>query len=191
MTQPQRTPMTPAEFLAWEAQQDTKWEFDGTRPVAMNGVSIAHSIIQTNLSAALAGRLRGSACRVFGPSLKVRIGPKYRYPDLFVSCSREPSGAYVVTEPVVIFEILSDSTARTDRTTKFIEYRSLPSLQRYVMLEQDEALATVIGRIETGWSIETLDSAGTISLPEIGAEVPMSEIYEGLDLPPPPGKDAS
>lgn len=190
MSQPQRTPMTPAEFLDWEAKQETRWEFDGLRPVAMNGVSVAHSVIQTNLSAALANCLRGSTCRVFGPSLKVEIGPKYRYPDIFASCSREPSGACIITQPVVIFEILSDSTARTDRTIKLIEYRSLPSLQRYVMLEQDQALATVVGRTDTGWSLEILDSAGIIRMPEIGAEVPVAEIYESLDLPPLPDEDA-
>ena len=116
MGQSQRMPMTPDEFLAWEAKQETRWEFDGVRPVAMNGVSVAHSIVQTNLTAAVATRLRGSRCRAFGPSLKVEIGRTYRYPDLLVSCSQEPSGAYIVTEPLVIFEILSQSTARTDKT---------------------------------------------------------------------------
>ena len=189
MSQPQRTPMTPAEFLDWEAQQDAKWEFDGLRPVAMNGVSVAHSRIQSRLALALGNRLRGTPCEMHMSSLKVQIGRKYRYPDLFVSCSPDPSGAQVVNEPVVIFEILSDSTAETDKTTKLVEYLSIPSLQHYVLLEQNQVLATVIGRTGTGWSLEALTRNGTINLPEIGAEVPVAEIYEGLDLPPLPDED--
>lgn len=178
--------MTPVEFLAWEAKQELRWEFDGTSPVAMNGVSVAHSVVQTNLTTAVATRLRGTQCRAFGPSLKVEVGRKYRYPDLLVSCSREPSGAYIVTEPLVIFEILSQSTARTDKTIKLVEYRSIPSLRRYVMLEQDQPLVTVIGRIETGWSIELLDRSGMLAMPEIGVDVPVAEIYEGMEFEPLP-----
>lgn len=152
----------------------------------MNGVSVAHSRILSRLALALGTRLRGTPCEVHTSSLKVEIGQKYRYPDLFVSCSREPSGAYIVTEPVVIFEILSDSTARVDRTVKLVEYCSIPSLRRYVMLEQDQALLTVVGRTSTGWSIEVLDRAGTLLLPELGIEVPVADVYEGLEFEPLP-----
>ncbi len=178
--------MTPAEFLTWEAEQDRKWEFDGLQPVAMNGVTIAHSVIQGNLNAGLHNRLRGTRCRAYGPDLKVETGPGYRYPDAFVSCAPAPPGASIAAAPVVIFEVLSDSTARTDRTKKLMEYRALPSVQRYVMLEQDQVLATVITRVETGWSLETLDAAGMLSMPEIGVEIAMTELYEGLELPPLP-----
>lgn len=74
MGQSHHAPMTPAEFLAWEAKQDVKREFDGLRPVAMNRVSVADTIVQTNLYVAFGNRLRGFACRVLGPSLKVEIG---------------------------------------------------------------------------------------------------------------------
>ena len=86
----------------------------------------------------------------------------------------------------MIFEILSQSTARTDKTIKLVEYRSIPSLRRYVMLEQDQPLVTVIGRIETGWSIELLDRSGMLAMPEIGVDVPVAEIYEGMEFEPLP-----
>lgn len=186
VSQAQQTAMTPDEFLAWEAGQDVRWEFDGTRPVAMNGVSVAHSRILSRLALALGSRLRGTPCETHMSSLKVGIGPKYRYPDLFVSCSQDLGSLHVVTEPVVIFEILSGSTARTDRTLKLVEYRSIPALQRYVMLEQDQPLATVIGRTATGWSLEVLGRDGTLAMPEIGVEVPMAELYEGMEFEPLP-----
>ncbi len=184
MSQLQHKPMTAAEFLAWEAKQELKWEFDGYQTVAMNGVTVAHSIIQGNLTTMLNTRLRGKPCRPYGPDLKVEIGSKYRYPDAFVSCTRVAPDATIAAEPVVIFEILSESTAKADRTTKLVEYQSLPSVQHYILLEQDQALATVITRVGTDWNIKLVNAAGALSMPEIDVEIPMAELYEGLDLTP-------
>lgn len=185
MSQLQRKSMTPAEFLDWETRQELKWEFDGFQPVAMVGGTVAHSVILGNLITTLNIRLRGKQCRPYGPDLKIEIGSKYRYPDAFVSCTPATFGATFAADPVVIFEILSESTAQTDRTTKLMEYRSLPSVQRYVMLEQNQAVATVITRSETGWSLEVLDAAETLAMPEIGVEIPMAELYDGVELTPP------
>ncbi len=182
MSQLQYKPMTAAEFLAWEAKQELKWEFDGFQPVAMTGGTDVHAAIQGNLLTALNIRLRGQRCYPRGPDMKVKIGSKYRYPDAFVSCTRVAPGATVAAEPVVIFEVLLEGTARTDRTTKLVEYQSLPSVQRYILLEQDQALATVIKRIETGWSIEALDASGNLSMPEVEIEIAMAELYGGLDF---------
>ncbi len=184
MSQMLRKVMTPEEFLVWEAKQELKWEFDGFEPVAMVGVTLGHSTIQGNIITALNSRLRGKPCRPYGPEVKVEISPKYRYPDAFVSCTPLPRNATVVADPVVVFEVLSESTARTDKTTKLTEYCSLPSVQRYVMLEQDQVFATVVSRTAAGWGLETLGADGVLAMPEIGVEVPMAELYEGLDLAP-------
>ncbi len=184
MSQLQHMPMTPAEFLAWEAKQELKWEFDGFQPIAMTGSTDAHAAIQGNLITALTIQLRGKPCYPRGLDIKVEIGSKYRYPDAFVSCTPVARGATIAADPVVIFEVLSESTASTDRTTKLMEYRSLPSLQHYVLLEQVAPLATVITRSDTGWSIEVLDANGTLSMPEIDVEITMAELYEGLELTP-------
>ena len=186
MSQAQHKPMTADEFLAWEARQDGKWEFDGFQPVAITGGTDAHSAIGGNLITALNNRLRGKPCRPRGPDMKVQIGPRYRYPDALVSCTPVPPGAAVAAEPVVIFEVLSDSTGREDRTTKLVEYQSLPSVRHYVMLEQDQAVATVITRTSAGWSLQVHDIRGRIDLPEIGIGLPIAELYDGLDLDPVP-----
>ena len=182
MSQLQYKAMTPEEFLAWETKQELRWEFDGFQPVAMTGGTDAHAAIQGNIVTALTLRLRGKPCYARGPDMRVRIGSKYRYPDAFVSCTPVSRNSIVAADPVVIFEVLSESTARTDRTTKLLEYRSLPSVQRYVMLEQEQAVATVITRSKTGWSLEVLDAQGTLVMPEIGVEVAMADLYDGLDL---------
>lgn len=184
MRQVQHKPMTAAEFLAWEAQQDFKWEFDGFQPVAMTGGTDAHAAIQGNVLTALNNRLRGKPCYARNSEVKIEIGSKYRYSDAFVSCTRVAPSATVAAEPVVIFEVLSESTATTDRTTKLMEYQSLPSVKRYILLEQDQAVATVITRGRTGWLIEMLDASGTLSMPEIDVEIPLAELYEGLELTP-------
>ena len=67
----------------------------------------------------------------------------------------------------MLFEILSDTTEHTDKTTKLIEYRAIPSMRRYVILEQDQVLATVVARTSTGWSLDMLRT-GILTLPEIG-----------------------
>ncbi len=184
MSQVLRKVMTPEEFLAWEATQELKWEFDGFEPVAMVGATLVHAAIQANIITALNNRLRGKPCRPYGSDVKLQIGPKYRYPDALVSCVPIIPGVTVAADPVVIFEVLSESTAKTDRTTKLMEYCSLLSVQRCVLLEQDQAFATVVTRTETGWSLVMLDANGTLAIPEIGVEIPISELYDGLDLTP-------
>ena len=73
MSQPRHEPMTPEQFLAWEARQDLKWEFDGFQPVAMTGGTFGHSRIQGNLIAALIARLRGRPCQPCGPDVRVQV----------------------------------------------------------------------------------------------------------------------
>ena len=150
MSQTQSRTMTSDEFLAWEADQELKWEFDGFQPVAMTGGTRAHAMVQANLLTALTNLLRGKPCRAYGSDLKIQIGPSYRYPDASVSCTPFPDSETVVAEPVVIFKVLSASTAGDDRTVKLAEYKSLPSVRRYVMLEQDRVFATVITQTDIG-----------------------------------------
>lgn len=178
-------PMTSAEFLAWEEQQELKWEFDGTRPVAMNGGTFAHSYVQGNIILVLRPKLRRSACEVCGPDVRVPTGQgRYRYPDAVVTCSPIILGMLEIVNPVVIFEVLSTSTSANDRTTKLSEYLLLPSLRHYVMLEQDRAFATVLTRTDTGWQLTPAGPEATIAMPEIGAELPLAELYDGLTFPP-------
>ncbi len=182
MSQTRSRPMTPDEFLAWEAGQELKWEFDGLQPVAMTGGTRAHAVVQANLLTALTNRLSGKPCHAYGSDLKIQTGPGYRYPDASVSCTPFSDSEMAVAEPVVIFEVLSASTAGDDRTTKLAEYKSLPSVRRYVMLEQDRIFATVITRTDTGWDHALAGPDGTLAMPEIGVELPMAELYNGLAL---------
>lgn len=179
-------PITLAEFLAWEDRQEFKHEFDGMRIVAMNGVTVAHSTIEANLAISIGGRLRGTPCRFYGSNLRTLTDRTSRYPDGVVTCTAGRNEDRATPMPVVVFEILSRSTAGTDRLTKNREYEAISSIQRYVMLEQDRIEATVFARAGTDWLGRILGDGDTLSMPEIGIEVPLAELYAGLTFSPDP-----
>ena len=178
-------PMTLDEFLVWEHGQEIRCEFDGFAPVAMTGGTWEHSAIERNLLFSLTGRLRGKPCQPYTSNLKIVAAGSIRYPDAFVSCTPLPVGTLVVTDPVVIFEVLSPSTASTDIGAKNQEYRDTPSVQRYVMLAQDRRQATVFARSGGDWVGHIVSAGETLDMPEIGISVPLAELYEGVALPPP------
>jgi len=177
-----REPMTVQEFLAWEERQEPRWEFDGFHPVAMTGGTAAHETIGGNVLIALDSRLRGGRCRVFGPTLKIEVVGRIRYPDAFVVCAPVPPRETVVRDPIVVFEVLSESTSRTDRIEKLREYGATPSIQRYVILEQDAMAAMVFVRKGTDLVAETVTGSDTLTMPEIGLAVPLAEFYVGVEL---------
>lgn len=182
-----RKPMTLAEFLAWEGRQELRWEFNGHEPVAMNGGTAAHAAIGRNLIFALTGRLRGKPCQPYGSNLKIEVAGRIRYPDAFVVCTPVPPGSHVVRDPVVVFEILSPSTQRVDLMEKNAEYRATPSIKRYVILQQDCAAALSFIRRGEDWVTELEQGTDALlRLPEVGVDVPLAEIYEGV---PPLGPD--
>jgi Uma2 family endonuclease len=177
-----RQRMSLADFFAWEERQELRYEFNGFQVYAMVGVTRAHALIQRNLVTALTIRLRGKPCQAFGNELKIEVAGSIRYPDAFVVCTPGASNQTVVSDPVVVFEVLSESTARVDRVTKNAEYRATASVQRYVMLEQDSQAATVFAREDDRWVGSLLTGDAVLAMSEIGIEVPLAELYEGLDL---------
>ncbi len=180
-----RKPMSLDEFLQWEERQGLRYEFDGFQPMAMTGGTSEHSAIQRNLITALTVRLRGQPCQAFGSDLKILAAGSIRYPDAFVVCSPIPRGTTVIADPVVVFEILSPSTATTDHIVKNQEYRDTPSIQRYVMLEQDQQAATIFERAGDDWVGHVVSGDVRLAMPEIGIELPLAEIYEGVTFAEP------
>jgi Uma2 family endonuclease len=172
--------MTREAFLDWESRQELKYEFDGFQAVAMTGGTVAHAAVQCNLIGLLYNRMRGHRCQVFGSELKIQAWHGIRYPDAFVVCSPIPPGTLVVTDPVIVFEILSPSTTTVDHIDKNQEYRNTPSIQRYVILEQTTMAATVFRREGDDWAGHLQIGDTNLDLPEIGMTLPMTEIYEGV-----------
>ena len=176
-------PITLDEFVAWEERQELRYEYDGFVARAMTGGTLAHASIQANLIRVLGNALRGSPCRAYGSELKVRTDTSVRYPDALVTCSRGDPRSTFAPDPVVLFEIVSRSSAGIDLGVKNVEYQTLPSVKRYVVLRQSFAAADVFQRDDDGeWVNEFVSAEGVLAMPEIGVVIPLAEIYEGVEF---------
>ena len=149
----------------------------------MTGGSLNHSAIATLLAYAFNGKLRGP-CRFYRGDVKILVAGRVRYPDAAVTCSPINGASDILPDPVVVFEVLSPSTATVDRVTKNAEYEATASIQRYVMLEQTRIAATVFARDGGRWVGTLMRGNAILTMPEIGVELKLSDFYAGIELPP-------
>ncbi len=157
--------------------------------VAMAGASYEHNTIAANVLTALNVRLRGKGCRAVGSDQRVHVPATglFTYPDVTVVCGKpdfHPKDPDTLLNPRVIVEVLSGSTEAYDRGAKFAHYRSLPSLVEYILIAQNGPLVEHFQRIESGqWLFTVYRGEGaTAALPALGCELPLAEVYEGVDL---------
>ena len=181
-------PMTQTEFLDWAQTQDGRYEFDGFRPVAMTGGTGGHGRIARNLMTQLTNKLRGSTCEPSGsdgPGVAT-IDNKIRYPEAVVTCTRYSDRDRLIPNPVMVFEVLSDSTRHIDLTLKLVEYAAVPTIKRYILIEQDTVAVTVHARqANEPWNTIVLLAGSTLSLPEIGIELLVTDLYDGVTFTDP------
>ena len=185
MNIPLRKPWTQEEFFSWAATQEGRFEFDGFQPVDMTGGTAGHAVIIRNVHRALDTRLRVGPCRPLGPDAGVAtIGAAIRYPDALVTCSPFDREAMTIPGVVVLFEVLSSNTSRTDRILKVREYAAVPSIRRYVIVESTSIGLTVMERerADEAWRGTALISDEILRMPEIGIEIPVIEFYEDMDF---------
>jgi Uma2 family endonuclease len=177
--------MTREQFFQWAQAQDVRYEFDGFQPVAMTGGNLRHNIVSLNIQAALRQRLRGTGYRPLGIDAGVAtVGDSVRYPDVLVTCSPITGDEYVTPNVVVVFEVISPASGRVDRIVKVREYAAVPSILRYVIVESASIGLTVLERrtADQKWTVTTLMAEDVLLLPEVGIEVPVAELYEGLEF---------
>ncbi len=178
-----RKPMTLTDFLAWEEQQELRYEFNGFEPVAMTGGTVAHDQITFDLRTALASRLAGKPCRPLGPNVKIIADKRARYPDGMIVCRPVAPSATIADDPVIVFEVLSDGSAETDLIEKNRDYRATPSIQRYVVLQQAHRAAIVFVRRAGDWLSEIVSGENAVlDLPEVRITVPLREVYANVAL---------
>jgi Uma2 family endonuclease len=178
--------MTRDQFFDWAEAQDARYEFDGFVPVAMTRGN--HNRIAFNIHTALRGRLKGSGCEPLGLDVGVAtVGDTVRYPDVVVTCSPAQGGSRLVPNPVVVFEVISPTSGHMDRIVKVREYAAVDSIRRYVIVESASVGLTVHERQAAGqkWTVTTVVAGDLLLLPEIGVEIPVAELYEGVDIPSP------
>ncbi|MBF0204339.1 MAG: Uma2 family endonuclease [Desulfamplus sp.] len=183
--QPQeKNVMTPEEYLDFERDSDIRHEYFNGEIFAMVGASLNHNRINGNIAVELRNQLKGDPCDVFSSDIRVKVEAigKYTYPDVVIVCGDiklEDDKFDTLLNPVVIIEILSDSTEAYDRGTKFQHYRLVPSLQEYILVSQHSCLVEKYVRSdEEKWvysSCENMQKA--MSIKSIKCELLLSDIY--------------
>jgi Uma2 family endonuclease len=181
--------VTVDEYLAGELNSSVKHEYLGGVVYAMSGAKVAHNRIATNISGMLYTRLRRKPCEPFNSDMKVRVRfpthTRFYYPDVSVVCHSNPADDSFQDEPVVIVEVISEGTRRTDEGEKRDAYLSLQSLSVYALVEQDTPLLVIYRRTDEGFQREVYEGLDqSLRLPEIGTDLPLGEIYEGIQFPP-------
>lgn len=182
--------LTPEEYLVREAAAEYKSEYYDGEIRAMAGGSEYHSVIQINVTTLLNVALAARPCKVHGSEMRLLIDPRgaYVYPDAMVICGKTEfqSGRNdVVTNPVVIFEVLSPSTREHDRIEKFVLYKQIESLREYVLVDTERANVTVLRReMASGkWTIEILnEQEDTLVLSSLEVEIPIARLYAKVEF---------
>ena len=181
-----------SEYLALEAASDGKHEYWQGRIYAMAGGSPAHAQLGFNASVAIGRRLQGKRCRGASGDQRIRIEVTglSTYPDAVVFC---PPARYdehdpqALVNPVLIVEVLSPSTEKYDRGDKFGHYAHIPELQDYILISQDRVFVEHFQRSEgtsNEWKMHRFVlRADQIQLPNLEILVPLTEIYDGLEVP--------
>ena len=185
----QKQPVSVADYLSGEQNALCKHEYVEGDVYAMVGATNTHNRIATNGTGSLHSQLRGRTCQVFNSDTKIRVrqtrGTRFYYPDLSVVCRVNPAGDTYQDEPVVIVEVISESTRRTDEYEKRESYLSINSLQVYIRVEQTSAAAVVDRRVDSGFEREVyVDLDTVIPLPEIECQLPLAELYEKVEFLP-------
>ncbi len=180
-----RKPMTREEFFTWAEAQEERYEFDGFHPVAMTGGSGNHSRITGSINFQLRLRLGKGPCEALGSDAGVAtVDERVRYPDALVTCTRFDGRDHTVSSPVIVFEVVSASSTRTDRIVKVNEYHAVPSIKRYIIVEQTVIGLSVLWRQhqDDPWSVLTLTDGDVLNLPEIGIEIPVNDLYDRVNF---------
>jgi len=177
------------EYLAGELESQEKHEFVGGVVYAMAGASNRHNRIAVNALVSLGTRLRGSGFRPCNSDTKVRIRQasttRFYYPDAMVVCRQNRDEETFQDEPVVVIEVASEATRRIDEGEKKESCLSVPSLGAYLIVEPGAAAVQLFRRSEAGFVREIhTGTDAVIPLAEIGAELPLAELYEGVDFGP-------
>jgi Uma2 family endonuclease len=178
---------TEEQYLRWEEDAAEKSEYVDGQMRTMSGGSEPHASIPVNIGALLWNALRGKACRVLSSDMKVWTAGAFYYPDLSVVCG--PSvyrngNKHVITNPILVVEVLSPSTEPKDRGEKFIRYQQIETLRSYLLVSQTEPRVELFERGENDhWDyslVAGLKSA--IEIPSLGVTLALSEVYDQVDF---------
>lgn len=187
-----RRNFSPEEYLEFERESDTRHEYLDGRVFAMAGESLSHSRICQNLAGETRNKLKGKPCESLSPNMKVRTSTAslFAYPDLTIVCD-EPllhdTKKDVLINPKVIFEVLSPSTEKYDRTTKFARFRmGNETLTDYILVSQDKPFVEHFSKQADGnWVYRSFNNlSDEFDIETVGCSLSLAEIYDRVEFPP-------
>ena len=184
---PARPTLDVLDYLQREADVPQRFEYVNGQAYALSGTSKRHGALVTNLVVRLfTAPSRSPSCGVYSQCVKVHVPERnsYYYPDVVAACEYSSSEQYIIREPCFIVEVLSPSTASIDRREKRLAYMTLPSLEQYVVLDQDRMRADVYCRAGSGWNLAILrEPAQRLEVSCFRCVLTLDEIYAGVELP--------
>ena len=184
-----KTKLTPAEYLEFERKSEERHEYFDGEIYAMSGAKRNHNKIVGNLSGLIWQHLKGKDCEFYPTDMRVFVPATglYTYPDLVVVCGEpqfQDNTFDTLLNPVLLIEVLSDSTEGYDRGKKFQHYRSIETLQEYVLVSQTEARVEKYVRHGDGfWLLsEAVGLDSEIEFASINCRVALSEVYDKINF---------
>lgn len=173
----QKRNISETEYLELEENSSIKHEYINGEMWAMAGASLAHNILTSSVSRHFGNHLDGTRCTAVSSDLKVKAGHSFFYPDVVVLCSDENNDDYYTDKPRLIVEVLSKSTQRADKSFKFTAYKTIATLQEYVLIEQEVAEIMVCRR-NNSWAAEFFFLGDDVTFESIGLTLPVETIYQ-------------
>ena len=175
------------DYLTGELDSEIRHEYLGGFVYAMAGARTVHNRIATNWLLAIGQKLRGKPCEPFNSDMKVRVPlpthTRFYYPDGMVVCDPNPDDATFQDRPVVIAEVVSESTRRTDEVEKRDHYFTISTLMAYMVIETDRPRVVVHRRIDDSFFAEVYEGLeAVIPLEVIETELPLAELYERVNF---------
>jgi Uma2 family endonuclease len=184
-----KTKLTPAEYLEFERKSEERHEYLNGEIFAMSGAKRNHNVIAWNIGGELRQKLKGKNCEAYPADMRVFIPETalYTYPDLVTVCGAAQFQDDVfdtLLNPVLIIEVLFDSTESYDRGKKFQHYRSIENLQEYVLVSQDEArIEKYVKRGDGFWLLsEAVGLDSEIEFSSIECKISLREVYDKIDF---------
>jgi Uma2 family endonuclease len=176
-------------YLDFERFAQERHEFLDGSVYAMAGESLSHSTVCFNLYAIIGSQIRGKRCRGFSPNMKIATNEAglFSYPDLAIVCGTPiflDDKGDVLTNPVVIFEVLSPSTENYDRGEKFLRYTNyIETLEDYVLISQERPLIEHYSK-HSGWGKTEIDGLDAVlKLDSVECEIALVELYDLVEFP--------
>ncbi len=164
------------DYLQGEINSKVKHELIDGGVYAMAGASGNHERISLNISRRFGNHLEGLPCEPFGSDMKVKVGSNFFYPDVIVDCNFDEDEPYFSESPAIIVEVLSKSTRRTDETIKREAYLDIPTLQEYVLIEQDFVDIEIVRRTE-GWQPKHYFLGDEVTFQTIDLTLLVEDVY--------------